>query len=92
MDLPIARRTFAEDKESRPRCGGQGEVGASGVLGVTDADGEGSGGYLQAFAAFAPTVARLEPGEFLDAHSSPNFFSINAWDSVGGSAMARMIP
>jgi hypothetical protein len=49
-------------------------------------------GDLQAFAAFAPTVARLEPGEFLDAHSSPSFFSINAWDSVGGSAIARMIP
>ena len=49
--------------EARPGGGGEGELGALGVLGVADVDGVGAGGDLDAVVAVAAAVAGLVPGE-----------------------------
>ena len=49
--------------EVGPGGGGEGELGAGGVLGVADVDGGGAGGYLDAVARAVAAIRGLAPVE-----------------------------
>src|SRR5690606_27912170 len=86
--------------ERRPRVRRDGEPGAGDVLGVTDVDGAGGEGELDAgLAVVATAVAALEPrqlgrvpGSGLAEHVSPSRCSMKASDSRGESAWALIVP